>query len=90
MLAAVPLVSFGLASFVPGLWAAGRRRGEARFRNRMLAFAVGIGAISYVALGLVVSVPNESSMAWLSSFGVICWVGSIIVATVVAVIHRKS
>jgi hypothetical protein len=71
---------------VPGVWAAVRRWSEPRYRWPMLTFAVVIGLLTYTSLVVVGSSPNGA----LSNFGVALWLLCIVVATVVAVVNRKS
>ena len=82
---ALPALTFGLANFVPAIWAAVQRKLDRRFRLQMIIFAIVIGVLTYASLGVV----GSTSIETLSSFGVAIWVACIVVATVVAVINRK-
>ena len=57
---AVAATSFGLAGFVPPLWAAKQRPDDAEFRRRMYAASAGLFALMVSALGLI-AVANEDS-----------------------------
>ena len=48
---ALPLLTFGLANFVPALWAAIQRKLDRRFRLQMIIFAAVIAVLTYASLG---------------------------------------
>ncbi len=83
---ALPLLTCGFAAFVPALWAASQRRGDARYRRRMFVFAAAIGVGELTALMVTGSVPQESTT---SDVAVGIVLGLMVVAIVVAVINRN-
>jgi hypothetical protein len=87
---ALPVLTFGFADFVPALWAANRRPRHRRFRLRMLTFGVLVGLLTYVSIGVVGSIASNPSLTWLTNVAVASWFGCIVIATVVAVLTRKS
>lgn len=89
---ALPVVSCGLAAFVPALWAASQRRHDTTFRRRMLTFAAAIGICSIGGLVVLVSSPTDASgtpSGVQSDIGGVIWLCATLVATGVAVVHRK-
>ncbi len=83
----LPILTIGFANFVPGVWAAVRRWSERRYRWSMLIFAVVVGLLTYAA---IITVGTVSSTGVLSNIGVALWLICIVVATIVAVVNRKS
>ena len=83
----LPILTIGFANFVPGVWAAVRRWSERRYRWPMLVFAIVIGLLTYASFIIVGTVPSTDA---LSDVGVAVWLLCIVVATVVAVVNRKS
>jgi DNA uptake protein ComE-like DNA-binding protein len=87
LMIAVPVLSFGLATFVPGLWAGIRRRNDRAFRNKMFVFAAAVGLASFVAIGVIGSTDRESVA---SDVGVAVWLACVVLAVVVAAVTRKA
>ncbi|HLL62344.1 MAG TPA: TIR domain-containing protein [Propionibacteriaceae bacterium] len=85
---ALPILTIGFANFVPGIWAAVRRWSERRYRWSMLTFAVVIGVLTYVSFALVGSSSDSSDP--IMNVAVPTWLLCIVVATVVAVLNRRS
>ncbi len=82
----LPMLTFGLAAFVPALWAAGQRRLDRRYRLQMIIFSVAIGLTTYASLIFFGSADSTSIR---SDIGVAVFFGCIVIATVVAVINRN-
>jgi hypothetical protein len=92
VMVALPIVSCGFASFVPPLWATAQRPQDRQFRRRMITFAAVIGAIAILGFLMLVSGPTDSEgvpTGFASDLGGVLWLTAMVVATVIAVIHRK-
>ncbi len=92
VIAAVPLLTCGFASFAPALWARSQRPGDPAYRRRMLTFAIIVGVVSigsFVVIGSGGDAPPGSPLDTISSVAVVIWFGAITVATVVAILNRK-
>jgi hypothetical protein len=93
LMVALPVLTCGLGAFGPAMWAALRRRQDRVFSRRMLVFGASIGAFSILGLGLLVSAPTDSSgtpSGSQSDIGGVMWLVCIVIATIVAVLFRKS
>ena len=84
---AVPVLTVGLANFAPAVWAAVQRRQDRRLLRGLIGYAVVIGVLPYLGLWMVTT-SSTSSPA--SVVGLLLWLLSIALATVVAAITRKS
>ena len=81
---ALPVLTFGLAAFVPALWAANQRKLDRGYRLRMIIFAAVVGLLTYSSLVVVGSMPSP-----LADIGLGIFLACVVVATVVAVINRS-
>jgi TIR domain len=85
LIAAVPLLTFGIASFAPALWARSQRPEDAQYRRQMLIFAIIVGIVSigsFVLVGV-----SEAESIGNAAVGILF--GTVAVATVVAILNRK-
>jgi hypothetical protein len=92
LMVALPWLSLGFASCVPAVWAASQRRHDLVFRRRMMTFAAVTGMLSIGGFIVLVSGPTDASgtpAGPVSDAGGFIWFAATIVATIVAVIHRK-
>jgi hypothetical protein len=92
VIAAVPILTFGLGTFVPALWARSQRPGDRSYRRRMLIFGISAGVAtiaSIVVVGINGEGPSGSPAQNASDIGVAAWFGIVLLATVVAVVNRK-
>lgn len=92
VIAAVPLLTCGFASFAPALWARSQRPGDPAYRRRMLVFSIVVGMVSigsFVVIGAGGDAPPGSPLDIISSIAVGIWFGAITVATVVGILNRK-
>jgi hypothetical protein len=92
VLAAVPVLSCGFASFAPALWARSQRAGDPLYRRRMLTFAIIVGIVSigsFVLIGVDGASTPGSEVGAMGTGAVGIWFGTIAVAIVVAILNRK-
>jgi hypothetical protein len=92
VLAFVPLLTCGFASFAPALWARSQRAGDALYRRRMLIFAIIVGIFSvgsFVLIGVDGANHPGGEVGPLGAAAVGIWFGTIVTATVVAILNRK-
>jgi hypothetical protein len=92
VLAFVPLLTCGFASFAPALWARSQRVGDSQYRRRMLIFAIIVGIFSvgsFVLIGVDGANNPGSEVGPLGTGAVGIWFGTIVTATVVAIMNRK-
>jgi hypothetical protein len=92
VIAAIPLLTCGFASFAPALWARSQRGEDPRYRRQMLIFAiiVGIASVSsFVLIGVDGANTPGSSTGPMGTVAAGIWFGTVVVATVVAILNRK-
>ena len=61
LMVVLPLVTCGLAAWVPPVWAAHQRRHDREFRNKMVALAAGLAVAFVVAAILIGTAPVDAS-----------------------------
>jgi hypothetical protein len=86
------LLTCGFGSFAPALWARSQRAGDPLYRRRMLIFAIIVGILSvasFVLIGVDPSSNPSSETGPLGTAAVGIWLGTIVTATVVAILNRK-
>lgn len=92
LIAAVPLMTCGVASFAPALWARSQRPEDPQYRRRMLIFAISVGIVSigsFVLIGVDGTTTPGSEVGPISTVAINIWFGTIVVATVIAILNRK-
>ena len=92
MIATTPLLTCGFASFAPALWARSQRPGDPVYRRRMLMFSIIVGIAnigSFVLIGVSGSATASPELNPISSIAATFWFGTIVIATVVAILNRK-
>ena len=92
VMVAVPLLSCGLAAFVPALWAVTQARGDRRFQMRMGGFSALVGIAMFVGFVLVGTSPTDadgSVTGVKSDIGAGMILGTMLIASVVAFLYRK-
>jgi hypothetical protein len=90
---AVSAASCGLAGFVPPLWAAGQRPGDAPFRRRMHALAGGLFASTVAGVGMVAVADKDftgTPTGLMSDLGGTLLLVNWVLAVVVAVLLRNT
>jgi hypothetical protein len=92
MIAAVPLLTCGIASFAPALWARSQRTEDPQYRRRMLIFAIIVGIVSigsFALIGVDATGTPGSETGPISNAAIGIWFGTSVLATVVAILNRK-
>jgi hypothetical protein len=92
LIAAVPLLTCGIASFAPALWARSQRPEDPQYRRRMLIFAIIVGIVnigSFALIGVDAAGTPGSETGPISNAAIGIWFGTSVLATVVAILNRK-
>jgi len=89
----LPMLTFGLANFVPALWSITQRRDDLLFRRKMIIFSIIVGVAGWASLFVTGASPKNAAgevAGAQSDVGITIWFVALIAATVVAVLTRKG
>jgi hypothetical protein len=89
---ALPMISFGLLSFVPPIWAAGRAKQDPVRRRRLylMAGALVIGLlIAFVLIGTSPTNAEGTATGTTSNIGAVLYFGCMVAGVVIAVRNRR-